>query len=97
MKLNYIPIDEADIEATSARTMQTAIAQNPDAIVVGDFVTSVVDPSTFRSPPDRIAKNAPMPVTASAPTTITGVIERFGLFDSGIATPEPYDALAASS
>ena len=44
VKLNYIPIDEADIEATSARTMQTAIAQNPDAIVVGDFVTSVVDP-----------------------------------------------------
>ncbi|HLJ72583.1 MAG TPA: hypothetical protein VKU03_14785, partial [Roseiarcus sp.] len=25
VKLNYIPIDEADIEATSARTMQTAI------------------------------------------------------------------------
>jgi simple sugar transport system substrate-binding protein len=44
VKLNYIPIDEADIEATSARTMQVAIAQKPDAIVVGDFVTSVVDP-----------------------------------------------------
>jgi len=44
VKLAYIPIDEADIEATSARTMQTAIAQKPDAIVVGDFVTSVVDP-----------------------------------------------------
>ena len=44
VKLSYIPIDEADIEATSARTMQTAIAQKPDAIVVGDFVTSVVDP-----------------------------------------------------
>jgi simple sugar transport system substrate-binding protein len=44
VRLNYIPIDEADIEATSARTMQTAIAQKPDAIVVGDFVTSVVDP-----------------------------------------------------
>ena len=44
VKLNYIPIDEADIEATSARTVQTAIAQKPDAIVVGDFVTSVVDP-----------------------------------------------------
>jgi len=44
VKLNYIPIDEADIEATSARTMQIAIAQKPDAIVVGDFVTSVVDP-----------------------------------------------------
>jgi len=44
VKLHYIPIDEADIEATSASTMQTAIAQRPDAIVVGDFVTSVVDP-----------------------------------------------------
>src|SRR5579859_7343608 len=38
VKLNYIPIDEADIEATSARTMQAAIAQKPDAIVVGDFI-----------------------------------------------------------
>jgi len=44
VKLNYIPIDEADIEATSARTMQTAISQKPDAIVVGDFIASVVDP-----------------------------------------------------
>ena len=44
VKLNYIPIDEADIEASSARTMQAAIAQHPDAIVVGDFITSVVDP-----------------------------------------------------
>jgi simple sugar transport system substrate-binding protein len=44
VKLNYIPISEADIEASSAQTMQTAIAQKPDAIVVGDFVTSVVDP-----------------------------------------------------
>ena len=44
VRLNYIPIDEADIEATSARTMQTAIAQKPDAIVVGDFIASVVDP-----------------------------------------------------
>jgi simple sugar transport system substrate-binding protein len=44
VKLNYIAIDEADIEATSARTMQAAIAQKPDAIVVGDFITGVVDP-----------------------------------------------------
>ncbi len=44
VKLNYIAIDEADIEATSARTMQTAIAQHPDAIAVGDFITNVVDP-----------------------------------------------------
>ncbi len=42
--LNYIPIDEADIEASSARTMQAAIAQHPDVIVVGDFITNVVDP-----------------------------------------------------
>lgn len=42
--LNYIPIDEHDIEASSARTMQAAIAQHPDVIVVGDFITSVVDP-----------------------------------------------------
>ena len=44
VKLNYIAIDEADIEATSAKTMQAAIAQKPDAIVVGDFITGVVDP-----------------------------------------------------
>jgi simple sugar transport system substrate-binding protein len=44
VKLNYIPIDEADIEASSARTMQAAIAQHPDVIVVGDFITNVVDP-----------------------------------------------------
>ncbi len=43
-KLNYIPIDEADIEASSARTMQAAIAMKPDVIVVGDFITGVVDP-----------------------------------------------------
>lgn len=44
VKLNYIPIDEADIEASSAQTMQAAIAQHPDAIVVGDFIPNVVDP-----------------------------------------------------
>ncbi len=44
VKLSYIPIDEADIEASSARTMQAAIAMAPDAIVVGDFITGVVDP-----------------------------------------------------
>lgn len=43
-KLSYIPIDEADIEASSARTMQAAIAMAPDVIVVGDFITGVVDP-----------------------------------------------------
>ncbi|RKS75535.1 simple sugar transport system substrate-binding protein [Motilibacter peucedani] len=44
IKLNYIPIDEADIQASSARTMEAAIASKPDAIVVGDFITNVVDP-----------------------------------------------------
>lgn len=44
VKLNYIPIDEADIEASSAKTMQAAIAQKPDAMIVGDFITGVVDP-----------------------------------------------------
>lgn len=42
--LNYIPIDEHDIEASSARTMQAAIASAPDAIVVGSFISTVVDP-----------------------------------------------------
>jgi simple sugar transport system substrate-binding protein len=54
VKLNYIPISEADIEATSAQTMQTAIAQKPDAIVVGDFVTSVVDPYIKQAVEDGI-------------------------------------------
>ncbi len=44
VSFKYIPIDEGDINTSSARTMQVAIAQHPDAIVVGDFVTSVVDP-----------------------------------------------------
>jgi len=44
IKFNYIPINEADIEQSSAQTMQAAIAQHPDALVVGDFVTPVVDP-----------------------------------------------------
>lgn len=44
VKLNYIPINEGDIEASSAQTMQAAIAQHPDAIVVGDFIPNVVDP-----------------------------------------------------
>jgi simple sugar transport system substrate-binding protein len=42
--LNYIPIDEHDIEASSARTMQAAIASAPDVIVVGSFISTVVDP-----------------------------------------------------
>jgi len=44
VKLNYIPINESNIEASSARTMQAAIAQKPDAIVVGDFIPSVDNP-----------------------------------------------------
>ncbi|MGN6090548.1 MAG: substrate-binding domain-containing protein, partial [Actinomycetales bacterium] len=44
IELNYIPIDESDIQASSAKTMDAAIASKPDAIVVGDFITNVVDP-----------------------------------------------------
>lgn len=44
VKMTWIPIDESDIEKTSVTTMQTAIASNPSAIVVGDFVPSAVDP-----------------------------------------------------
>jgi simple sugar transport system substrate-binding protein len=43
-QLNYIPIDEGDFQASSAKTMQAAIAMKPDVIVVGDFLPSVVDP-----------------------------------------------------
>lgn len=42
--LNYIPIDESDIQASSAKTMEAAIASKPDVIIVGDFITNVVDP-----------------------------------------------------
>jgi len=44
VKVTWIPIDEADIERTSVTTMETAIASKPDAIVVGSFVPSAVDP-----------------------------------------------------
>lgn len=44
IELNYIPIDEADIQASSSKTMEAAIASKPDVIVVGDFITNVVDP-----------------------------------------------------
>ncbi|WP_375388141.1 substrate-binding domain-containing protein [uncultured Amnibacterium sp.] len=44
VKVKWIPIDEANIEQTSVTTMDTAIADKPDAIVVGDFITSAVDP-----------------------------------------------------
>ncbi len=44
VKLNYIPLDNSDFEASAAQTMQVAIAQHPDAIVVSDFLPSVVDP-----------------------------------------------------
>lgn len=42
--LQYIPIDEGDFQASSAKTMQAAIAMKPDVIIVGDFLPSVVDP-----------------------------------------------------
>lgn len=44
ISFNYIPINEGDIEQSSAQTMEAAIAEHPSAIVVGDFITSVVDP-----------------------------------------------------
>jgi len=44
INFSYIPINEGDIQASSAQTMQAAIAQKPNVIVVGDFITSVVDP-----------------------------------------------------
>ena len=44
ISFSYIPINEGDIQASSAQTMQAAIAQKPNAIVVGDFITNVVDP-----------------------------------------------------
>lgn len=44
IKFNYIPIDEADIEQSSAQTLEAAIASHPSAIVVGDFVPGVDDP-----------------------------------------------------
>lgn len=44
VKVNYIAINEGDLVPSSVQTMQAAIAQHPSAIVVGDFVTSSVDP-----------------------------------------------------
>lgn len=44
ISFNYIPINEGDIEQSSAQTMEAAIAEHPSAIVVGDFIPSVVDP-----------------------------------------------------
>lgn len=63
--LNYIPIDEHDIEASSARTMQVAIAQNPDAIVVGSFISSVVDPYIVKA----VAAGIPVYVNQSGQDT----------------------------
>ena len=44
VKVNYIAINEGDLVPSSVQTMQAAIAEHPSAIVVGDFVTSSVDP-----------------------------------------------------
>ena len=63
--LNYIPIDEHDIEASSARTMQVAIAQAPDAIVVGSFISSVVDPYIVKA----VAAGIPVYVNQSGQAT----------------------------
>ena len=43
-KVNYIAINEGNLVPSSVQTMQAAIAEHPSAIVVGDFVTSSVDP-----------------------------------------------------
>lgn len=42
--VNYIPINESDIQTSSATTMEAAMAWKPNAIVVGDFIPNVVDP-----------------------------------------------------
>lgn len=63
--LNYIPIDEHDIEASSARTMQVAIAQAPDAIVVGSFISTVVDPYIVKA----VAAGIPVYVNQSGQDT----------------------------
>jgi simple sugar transport system substrate-binding protein len=65
VNLNYIPIDEHDIEASSARTMQVAIAQNPDVIVVGSFISSVVDPYIVKA----VAAGIPVYVNQSGQDT----------------------------
>jgi simple sugar transport system substrate-binding protein len=44
VKVKWIPVDIPNLVATSATTMQTAIADKPSAIVVGDFVPSTTDP-----------------------------------------------------
>jgi simple sugar transport system substrate-binding protein len=44
VKVNYIAINEGNLVPSSVQTMQAAIAEHPSAIVVGDFVTSSVDP-----------------------------------------------------
>lgn len=51
---NYIPINESDIEQSSAQTMEAAIAEHPNAIVVGDFIPPVVDPLIKKAISDGI-------------------------------------------
>lgn len=44
VKVNYLAVNESNLIPSSVQTMQAAIAQHPDAIVVSDFETSTVDP-----------------------------------------------------
>lgn len=61
VKVNYIPINEGNLVPSSVQTMQAAIAEKPSAIVVGDFVTSSVDPLIKRA----IAAGIPVYVNQS--------------------------------
>lgn len=77
--LSYIAIDEADIQASSAKTMDAAIASKPDVIVVGDFIPNVVDPFIKKA----IAAGIPVFVNQSGqdswePTGAQGFIGQFG-------------------
>jgi simple sugar transport system substrate-binding protein len=61
VKVNYIAINEGNLVPSSVQTMQAAIAEHPSAIVVGDFVTSSVDPLIKRA----IAAGIPVYVNQS--------------------------------
>lgn len=61
VKVNYIAINEGNLVPSSVQTMQAAIAEKPSAIVVGDFVTSSVDPLIKRA----IAAGIPVYVNQS--------------------------------
>ena len=64
ISFNYIPINEGDIEQSSAQTMEAAIAEHPSAIVVGDFIPAVVDPLIKKA----VSKGIPVYVDQSGQT-----------------------------